>query len=129
MCTHWCCHVRQVPNAFFFTGLISACTQQGVLKGFDQTTNVVLDKCHERVYHGYHEPAEDVPLGLYIIRGDNLFACTHTFSSTSLPFFFAFFKTSFGVFFSAMIGKLNEELDKQTDISTVCAPPLHPVRF
>ena len=92
MCTHWCCHVRQVPNAFFFSGLISACTQQGVLKGFDQTTNVVLDKCHERVYHGYHEPAEDVPLGLYIIRGDNLFACTHTFSSTSLPFFLLFSK-------------------------------------
>lgn len=46
---------------------------QGVLKGFDQTTNIILAQCHERVYHGYHEPAEDVSLGLYIIRGDNLF--------------------------------------------------------
>ena len=113
-------------------GLISACThthtQQGVLKGFDQTTNVVLDKCHERVYHGYHEPAEDVPLGLYIIRGDNLFA--HPLAHTLLPSLFQdLFFVSSGSLISAMIGKLNEERDKQTDISTVCAPPLHPVRF
>ena len=59
---------------------------QGTLKGFDQATNVVVEKCHERVYRGCHEGAQDVPLGLYVIRGDNLFAhktSTHFVDPTS----------------------------------------------
>ena len=50
--------------------------EQGTLKGFDQATNIVVEKCHERVFRGFHEGAQDVPLGLYVIRGDNLFV-TH----------------------------------------------------
>lgn len=44
---------------------------QGRLRGFDQTTNVILEECHERVFTE-HAGVEQVPLGLYIIRGDNM---------------------------------------------------------
>jgi hypothetical protein len=44
---------------------------QGELKGFDQTTNVILSGSTERVF-SIDEPVEEVPLGLYMIRGDNM---------------------------------------------------------
>ena len=44
---------------------------QGKLKGFDQTVNVILNESHERVY-STSSGVEEVPLGLYIIRGDNM---------------------------------------------------------
>ena len=44
---------------------------QGDLKGFDQTTNVVLADSMERIY-STEEPVEESPLGLYVIRGDNM---------------------------------------------------------
>jgi len=45
--------------------------QQGTLKGFDQTINLILDDSHERVY-STSQGVEQVILGLYIIRGDNV---------------------------------------------------------
>lgn len=45
---------------------------QGVLKGYDQCINVVLDDSFERVY-STKEPVEAVELGLYIVRGDNMY--------------------------------------------------------
>ncbi|KAA0185395.1 hypothetical protein HAZT_HAZT002221 [Hyalella azteca] len=42
----------------------------GTMKGFDQSINVILDECHERVY-STNRGVEQVILGLYIIRGDN----------------------------------------------------------
>ena len=42
----------------------------GTLRGVDQVTNIVLDKCHERVYS--EAGVEQVPLGLFIVRGDNV---------------------------------------------------------
>ena len=48
----------------------------GLLKGFDQTTNVILDECHERVFSS-ESGVEQVVLGLYIVRGDNMCAATH----------------------------------------------------
>ena len=44
---------------------------QGTLKGFDQTINLILDESHERVYSNT-AGVEQVVLGLYIIRGDNM---------------------------------------------------------
>ena len=44
---------------------------QGTLKGFDQAINLVLDDSHERVYNT-HMGVEQVLLGLYIVRGDNV---------------------------------------------------------
>ena len=44
---------------------------QGNLEGFDQTINVILSNSIERVY-SVDEPVEEVPLGLYVVRGDNI---------------------------------------------------------
>ncbi|KAI9195134.1 hypothetical protein LWI28_012084 [Acer negundo] len=45
--------------------------ESGILKGFDQATNIILDESHERVY-STKEGVQQLVLGLYIIRGDNL---------------------------------------------------------
>lgn len=39
--------------------------------GFDQTTNVILSDAIERIY-SMDEGVEEQPLGLYIVRGDNM---------------------------------------------------------
>jgi U6 snRNA-associated Sm-like protein LSm8 len=43
----------------------------GMLKGFDQTINLVLEGSHERVYRA-NTGVTQIPLGLYIVRGDNV---------------------------------------------------------
>ena len=43
----------------------------GTLRGFDQVTNVILEGCSERVYSS-ERGVEEAPLGLYMIRGDNM---------------------------------------------------------
>ncbi|KAJ1451510.1 hypothetical protein M885DRAFT_529544 [Pelagophyceae sp. CCMP2097] len=70
----------------------------GQLRGYDQVTNLVLDECHERVY-SMDQGVEQVVLGLYIIRGDNI----------------------------AIIGELDTDLDAAVDLSKSFAPPLKPV--
>mmetsp|Transcript_22730 Transcript_22730/g.32984 ORF Transcript_22730/g.32984 Transcript_22730/m.32984 type:complete len:97 (+) Transcript_22730:142-432(+) len=70
----------------------------GNLKGYDQATNIILDECHERVFSP-DAGVEQVVLGLYIIRGDNI----------------------------AVIGELDEELDSRIDLSSARAEPLKPV--
>lgn len=67
----------------------------GTLRGFDQTTNLILEDCHERVFSTM-QGVELLPLGLYIIRGDNV----------------------------AVIGELDDELDSQINLDVVRAPPL-----
>ncbi|KAL0462526.1 UNVERIFIED_CONTAM: Sm-like protein LSM8 [Sesamum latifolium] len=86
----------------------------GVLKGFDQATNIILDESHERVYStkclihlppgtfGFcilKEGVQQLVLGLYIIRGDNI----------------------------SIVGELDEELDASLDLSKLRAHPLKPV--
>jgi len=44
---------------------------QGTLKGFDQTINLILSGCQERVYSP-ESGIEVVQMGLYIVRGDNV---------------------------------------------------------
>eukprot|EP00937_MAST-01D_sp_MAST-1D-sp2_P007980 g7980.t1 len=70
----------------------------GQLKGFDQALNVILEECHERVY-SLDTGVEQVVLGLYIIRGDNI----------------------------AIVAELDMEADGKTDLSKVSAAPLKPV--
>jgi len=67
----------------------------GTLKGFDQTINLILDDSYERVYSS-GQGVEQVVLGLYIIRGDNV----------------------------AVIGEVDEDVEKQLDFTTIRAEPL-----
>ena len=69
-----------------------------MLKGFDQTTNLILEDCHERVYSS-DAGVEQVVLGLYIIRGDNL----------------------------AIVGEMDAAKDQGQDLSELSAEPLKPV--
>ena len=43
----------------------------GTFIGHDQVQNVIMNDAHERVY-SEDEDVEAVPLGLYVIRGDNV---------------------------------------------------------
>ncbi|XP_058104004.1 sm-like protein LSM8 isoform X1 [Magnolia sinica] len=70
----------------------------GVLKGFDQATNIILDESHERVY-STKEGVQQLVLGLYIKRGDNI----------------------------SVVGELDEELDSNLNLSELRAHPLKPV--
>ncbi|OVA02864.1 Ribonucleoprotein LSM domain [Macleaya cordata] len=70
----------------------------GVLKGFDQATNIILDESHERVY-STKEGVQQLVLGLYIIRGDNI----------------------------SIVGEVDEELDSNLDMSKLRAHPLKPI--
>ncbi|GKY93850.1 hypothetical protein MPSEU_000351900 [Mayamaea pseudoterrestris] len=43
----------------------------GTFVGHDQVQNLIMNDAHERVY-SEDEDVEVVPLGLYVIRGDNV---------------------------------------------------------
>ena len=43
----------------------------GQMVGHDQVQNLILNDAHERVYRP-DAPVEEAPLGLYVIRGDNI---------------------------------------------------------
>eukprot|EP00794_Sanderia_malayensis_P006275 gene6275-6996_t len=68
----------------------------GTLKGFDQTVNLILDESHERVFSA-NSGVNQVFLGLYIIRGDNV----------------------------AMIGEVDDEIDSGLDMENIKAEPLN----
>lgn len=70
----------------------------GLLKGFDQTVNLILDMAHERIYSP-DAPVEQVPRGLCIIRGDNI----------------------------ACVGEVDEDKDLAIDFDTVRGQLLKPV--
>ncbi|CEO97893.1 U6 snRNA-associated Sm-like protein LSm8 [Plasmodiophora brassicae] len=70
----------------------------GRLKGFDQCINIVLEECHERVY-STTAGVEQVVLGLYVIRGDNI----------------------------SIVGEVELDVDAKLDLSTIRAPPLKPI--
>ncbi|EFN59912.1 hypothetical protein CHLNCDRAFT_132948 [Chlorella variabilis] len=70
----------------------------GTLRGYDQATNLILDECHERVYSSKNG-VEQLVLGLYVIRGDNI----------------------------AVIGEIDDDKDASIDFNQVRAPPLKSV--
>jgi U6 snRNA-associated Sm-like protein LSm8 len=67
----------------------------GTLKGFDQVINIILEDTHERVF-STTSGVEQVVLGLHIVRGDNI----------------------------AVVGEIDEDLDKRWDLSSVRAEPI-----
>jgi small nuclear ribonucleoprotein (snRNP)-like protein len=52
--------------------------QQGKLKGFDLRANVIMSDCVEREF-SIDQGVEMVPLGLYMIKGDNVWGFTLSF--------------------------------------------------
>jgi len=70
----------------------------GLLKGFDQTVNLILEESHERVFSS-DQGVEQVALGLYIIRGDNV----------------------------AVVGEVDDGTDSALDFENMRAAPLNPV--
>ncbi|GAA99504.1 uncharacterized protein L969DRAFT_47297 [Mixia osmundae IAM 14324] len=72
----------------------------GDLKGFDQTTNVILSDSIERVY-SLEEPVEEVPLGLFVVRGDNV----------------------------TLVGELDGEREREMDLSTIRAEPISELKI
>ncbi|KAA3468138.1 sm-like protein LSM8 isoform X2 [Gossypium australe] len=86
------------PNLQHYSFVFPLPNAKGILKGFDQATNIILDESHERVY-STKEGVQQLVLGLYIIRGDNI----------------------------SVVGELDEELDSALDLSNLRAHPLKPV--
>ena len=71
----------------------------GTLAGHDQLQNLILKDSHERVF-SLDVPVELVPLGLYIIRGDNV----------------------------AIISELDEVKDAEMDLASIRADPIKPLQ-
>ena len=72
----------------------------GTLKGFDQTANLILDESHERVFSS-DAGVQQVVLGLYIIRGDNI----------------------------AVVGEIDDEIDSSLEMSAIKARPFNSVVY
>ncbi len=72
----------------------------GMLRGYDQTINIILEKSHERIFSADQGVVQNV-LGLYLIRGDNI----------------------------SIIGELDVEEDITRDLTKVRADPMKPVRW
>mmetsp|Transcript_3877 Transcript_3877/g.4833 ORF Transcript_3877/g.4833 Transcript_3877/m.4833 type:complete len:97 (-) Transcript_3877:820-1110(-) len=70
----------------------------GVLAGIDRVTNIVLKESVERIF-SMDYPVRQVPIGLYIIRGDNI----------------------------ALIGELDKEADEKIDYDSIKVLPMKPV--
>ncbi|PWN32320.1 uncharacterized protein FA14DRAFT_127389 [Meira miltonrushii] len=71
----------------------------GKLIGVDGVGSVILSGCVERIFSA-DAPVEEVPLGLYLVRGDAI----------------------------SMIGDIDTEIDKAQDLNTVRADPIPDVR-
>ena len=67
----------------------------GTLTGFDKVQNVVLTGSFERIY-SKDTPAETVPLGLYVVRGDSI----------------------------AVIGEVDDERDDEVDWENIRVDPM-----
>ncbi|QDZ24329.1 small nuclear ribonucleoprotein LSm8 [Chloropicon primus] len=70
----------------------------GLLKGFDQATNLILEGSKERIYSP-EEGVEEMELGLYLLRGDCI----------------------------AVVGEVDDDLDSQIDLPSLKGHPLSEV--
>lgn len=71
----------------------------GQLKGSDSVGSIILANSVERIFSP-DEPVEELPLGLYILRGDSI----------------------------CLVGQLDVEKDKQIDLSKLRAEPIPETR-
>ncbi|KAJ2645919.1 hypothetical protein IWW40_005784 [Coemansia sp. RSA 1250] len=71
----------------------------GTLRGLDQTTNIIMQGCQERIF-SENESVEIVDLGLYLVRGDNI----------------------------AVVGLVDEEADNALDLDSLRGEPLQSIK-
>jgi len=88
---------------------------QGMLKGFDQTVNLILVESFERVY-STQQGIEQVALGLSLIRGDNVYVQKHVVLWKNISFMEKYCR--------AVIGDIDEEIDRRLDFANIKAQPL-----
>lgn len=79
---------------------------------------MILESSHERIFSTDSGVIQN-PMGLYIIRGDNMSVKLHNFDLF----------VDFNRFhcFSAVIGELDEDADAQRDLDSIRAAPLAPI--
>lgn len=63
--------MRGPPLTPFAAAADAALMEQGVLRGMDQSTNLILEDCEERVF-APNEAPEQTKSGLNLVRGDNM---------------------------------------------------------
>jgi U6 snRNA-associated Sm-like protein LSm8 len=68
------------------------------------------------------EGVEEVPLGLYLVKGDMM--CVHI-----VPVYPAACSPTFPAINSILIGEIDEEHDRTIDLSTIRADPIPPIRY
>ena len=125
------------------TDAISLGGAQGVLAGYDQKSNVVLSDSKERVY-SLDEGVEEVPLGLYLVKGDMMCVATRSYLLSALspppsalcsfPFYVSPKRSCHVLIISyytrsILIGEIDEERDHAIDHSTIRADPIAPIRY
>ena len=96
---------------------------KGVLSGYDQKSNVVLSDSKERVY-SIDEGVEEIPLGLYLVKGDMMCVRCPLFTHVSLHALITVHP-----YLSILIGEIDEERDNAIDLSTIRADPIPPIRY
>jgi U6 snRNA-associated Sm-like protein LSm8 len=105
---------------------------QGVLAGYDQKSNVVLSDSKERVY-SMEEGVEEIPLGLYLVKGDMMYVASEHSPSTPLSPSILLLSSTPRVhhvpYSSILIGEIDEERDRTIDLSTIRADPIPPIRY
>jgi len=98
---------------------------QGILAGFDQKSNIVLSDCKERVF-SMDDGVEEIPLGLYLVKGDMMYVIFFFPSSLENfenPFLICLFDDRI------LIGELDEAIDSSTDLPSIRADPILPIRY
>jgi small nuclear ribonucleoprotein (snRNP)-like protein len=70
-------YILSICPCSYLTEIVSVITNDGrhivgILKGFDQAVNVILEQCHERRYTE-EKGVEQIELGIYVLRGDNVY--------------------------------------------------------
>jgi U6 snRNA-associated Sm-like protein LSm8 len=86
------------------------------MAGYDQRSNVVISECKERVY-SIEEGVEEIPLGLYLVKGDMMYVLILLFFVPSL------WRVSI------LIGEIDDAIDQSVDLSTIRAEPIPPIRY
>lgn len=106
---------RVIVVCTFFLSQLPRADSKGKLRGYDPRTNVILSDCVEREY-STDQGVEMIPLGLYMIKGDNVYALLYFSGNTRL-------------INRAMVAEMDEEKDSTIDYTEIKAEPLGEIKF